>query len=88
MFYYGRWEALLGLVPEEEAHRAILEDVADPPPGLVKKKIKFHRDIKSWLRLVKKMCHMYVDLFYEGDGDDDTVDLNVQEVQEVQKGDE
>eukprot|EP00971_Amphidinium_carterae_P127912 2533433-Amphidinium_carterae.1 len=35
MFYYGRWETLLGLVPEEEAHRALLEDVAVPPPGLV-----------------------------------------------------
>eukprot|EP00971_Amphidinium_carterae_P026087 514312-Amphidinium_carterae.1 len=30
----------------------------------------------------------YVDLFYEGDQDDDLVDMNVPDVQEVQRGDE
>eukprot|EP00971_Amphidinium_carterae_P092999 1841116-Amphidinium_carterae.1 len=32
MFYYGRWEALLDIHTEEDAHRA-LKDRVDPPPG-------------------------------------------------------
>eukprot|EP00971_Amphidinium_carterae_P174794 3464784-Amphidinium_carterae.1 len=87
MFYYGRWETLLGLVPEEEAHRAILEDVADPPPGLVQEEDQVPQGHQVMARAGEEDVS-YVDLFYEGDGDEDIVDLNVQEVQEVQRGDE
>eukprot|EP00971_Amphidinium_carterae_P044020 866045-Amphidinium_carterae.1 len=85
MFYYGRWEGLLGLVPEEEAHRALLEDVADPPPGLVQDEDQVPQGHQVMARAGEEDVS-YVDLFYEGD--EDPVNLDVQEVQEVQEGDE
>eukprot|EP00971_Amphidinium_carterae_P209337 4152451-Amphidinium_carterae.1 len=83
MFYYGRWEGLLGLVPEDEAHRAILDETV-PPPGLVQE-VQVPQGHQVMARAGEEDVS-YVDLFYEGEEDRDILD--VQEVQEVQDGDE
>eukprot|EP00971_Amphidinium_carterae_P210575 4178496-Amphidinium_carterae.1 len=84
MFYYGRWETLLGLVPEEEAQKEIVEDLTNPPPGLVQdeEQVPQGQQVQVMAKAGEEDVS-YVELFYEGDDqDDNTVDLNPPDVQE------